>query len=164
MFVAPQSEGQSLIAIEYNADNNSGHSYYDADNNNDIHNGNAGNGGLQFEVVWRNLTYFHPESFFSSSPKPDNSKTKITMEKNLKIKPTLNNISGTIQSGQMTAIIGPSGAGKTTFLNCLAGFLDINGNTNNTGSILLNRIDSVKVGFVEQFDHLLPCLTVWYAH
>lgn len=167
LLVAPQSEGQALIAIEYSGDNNSRPSfngtYHDPDNNKDTYNGTAGNGGVHFEVVWRNLTYYHPEGLLSANSKANDKSKKRTNEKNNKIKPTLSNISGSIKSGQMTAIIGPSGAGKTTFLNCLAGFLDIDGNKNNTGSIFINHVESVKVGFVEQFDHLLPYLTVWYV-
>jgi ABC-type multidrug transport system ATPase subunit len=36
--------------------------------------------------------------------------------------PTLKNICGKFRSGRLTAILGPSGAGKTTLINVLSGF------------------------------------------
>jgi len=36
--------------------------------------------------------------------------------------PILNNICGKFHSGRLTAILGPSGAGKTTLINVLSGF------------------------------------------
>jgi ABC-type multidrug transport system ATPase subunit len=36
--------------------------------------------------------------------------------------PTLKNICGKFYSGRLTAILGPSGAGKTTLINVLSGF------------------------------------------
>ena len=39
----------------------------------------------------------------------------------VKDKQILKNISGSLQSGQMCSIMGPSGAGKTSLLNLLAG-------------------------------------------
>jgi len=36
--------------------------------------------------------------------------------------PILKNICGKFRSGRLTAILGPSGAGKTTLINVLSGF------------------------------------------
>ena len=33
----------------------------------------------------------------------------------------LSGVTGKVQSGEVTAVMGPSGAGKTTFLNALSG-------------------------------------------
>jgi ABC-type multidrug transport system ATPase subunit len=38
-------------------------------------------------------------------------------------KQVLKGVSGTFKSGELTAIMGPSGAGKTSLLNLLTGFL-----------------------------------------
>jgi len=74
----------------------------------------------------------------------------------------LNGVSGTALPGQITAIIGPSGAGKTTFLDVLAG-------RKNTGvvegEILVNgkpRTKSFKriAGYVMQDDKMLGTFTV----
>lgn len=37
------------------------------------------------------------------------------------VKRILHQLSGTFKSGQLTAILGPSGAGKTSLMNILAG-------------------------------------------
>ncbi|MDQ0160240.1 thiol reductant ABC exporter subunit CydD [Alkalibacillus salilacus] len=49
--------------------------------------------------------------------------------------PTLNNISTTIEPGDNVAIVGPSGAGKTTFLHVLAGLLPVH-----NGTIFINNL------------------------
>lgn len=48
--------------------------------------------------------------------------------------PTLNNISFTAKPGTITALIGPSGAGKTTIISLIARFFDIN-----KGEILIDN-------------------------
>lgn len=114
--------------------------------------------GNHFEVVWRHLIYYHPASL-----KKRSSTGRNIVHHGESIKParaTLNNISGSFRSGQMTALMGPSGAGKTVFLNCITGHLSINGRKENSGVILINGVKSIHIGFVEQFDHLLPHLTV----
>ncbi len=35
----------------------------------------------------------------------------------------VNNVSMTVESGELRAVIGPNGAGKTTFFNLISGFL-----------------------------------------
>lgn len=74
-------------------------------------------------------------------------------------------VSGRILHGRLTAIMGPSGAGKTSFLSALSGRASSYGNV--TGSIRINgRIDSIGmykklVGFVPQEDIMHRELTVW---
>ncbi len=73
-----------------------------------------------------------------------------------------------VDSGEFVAIVGESGAGKSTFLNCLAGL-----DAWNSGEILLcghslNALDGdqravlrrAKVGFVFQAFHVMPHLDV----
>ena len=82
----------------------------------------------------------------------------------------LDNISIEIKKGDFISIIGPSGAGKTTFLNIIG---TIDGyDKNNDTSILFNKIDITKlnddklsifrnknIGFIFQFHQLLRELT-----
>ncbi|KAF7494236.1 ATP-binding cassette sub-family G member 1 [Sarcoptes scabiei] len=112
-----------------------------------------------FEIVWRNLRYYPPKVCVAESEK---SKKRLNVRRTRTLnRPILNNICGSISSGQMTGIMGPSGSGKTILLNCLAGFLDIDCRAENSGEIMINGLNSARIGFVEQFDHLLSYLTVW---
>lgn len=76
----------------------------------------------------------------------------------------LDNISGSIKSGQVMAIMGASGAGKSTFLDILA---RRNKRGEVSGTMLVNGRE-VKdeefqkvTGFVDQEDTLMPTLTVY---
>ena len=82
----------------------------------------------------------------------------------------LDNISIEIKKGDFISIIGPSGAGKTTFLNII-GTID-NYDKNKKTSILFNKKDLTKlnddelsifrnknIGFIFQFHQLLPELS-----
>lgn len=74
----------------------------------------------------------------------------------------LHGVSGSIQAGRFTAIMGPSGAGKTTFLNLLlgkykrtAGSLRVNGQEGESMAEFKKLL-----GFVPQDDTLMAELTV----
>lgn len=66
--------------------------------------------------------------------------------------------------GRVTAIMGPSGAGKTTFMNCLMGKVPRTG-----GSLRINHTDMEihtlrkVIGYVPQDDIMLSELTVRYT-
>ena len=75
----------------------------------------------------------------------------------------LNDVSGSVNPGQVMAIMGASGAGKTTFLDILArknkrgtigGSIYVNGE-----NVSDNDFKSV-IGFVDQEDAMMPTLTV----
>ena len=75
----------------------------------------------------------------------------------------LKGVNGTLQSGSVTALMGPSGAGKTTFLNTLSGRATYG---KVTGEMLINgeerELNSISplVGFVPQDDVMHRELTV----
>ncbi|KAI8909746.1 hypothetical protein EDD86DRAFT_226334 [Gorgonomyces haynaldii] len=73
----------------------------------------------------------------------------------------LNGVNGTIRSAKMTAIMGPSGAGKTTFMNVLCGKV-----SRTSGKLWVNgkeaEVHQFKklIGYVPQEDVMLRELTV----
>ncbi|XP_021897746.1 ABC transporter G family member 24-like [Carica papaya] len=87
----------------------------------------------------------------------------LTLTLKAKKKHLLRSVTGNIKPGRITAVMGPSGAGKTTFLSALAGKAI---GCRMTGSILVNgksaSIHSYKkvVGFVPQDDIVHGNLTV----
>ncbi|KAI0540590.1 hypothetical protein GGR58DRAFT_119770 [Xylaria digitata] len=77
-------------------------------------------------------------------------------------KPILQKVTGSIERGSLTAVMGGSGAGKSTFVNVLMGKT-----TNTGGSVTVNNIPGkIKkykklIGYVPQDDIVLPELTVY---
>lgn len=77
--------------------------------------------------------------------------------------PVLAGVSGEFKAGRMCAIMGPSGAGKTTFMNCLCGKAYYG---KMTGQVFINgkegKVSDFKpcVGFVPQDDVVHENLTV----
>lgn len=71
----------------------------------------------------------------------------------------LDNISFDIYKGEMLCIVGPTGCGKTTFLNCLSRFIPLSG-----GSILVDGAPADpavhNIAFVFQEVSAIPWLTV----
>ncbi|MGN1398579.1 MAG: ABC transporter ATP-binding protein [Erysipelotrichaceae bacterium] len=69
----------------------------------------------------------------------------------------VDDLSFTMEKGQITSLIGPNGAGKTTVINMLTGFY-----TPTSGTIKLNEMDTtslstdahVKVGFCRTFQNI----------
>lgn len=94
----------------------------------------------------------------------------LTLTLKAKNKHILRCVTGKIKPGRITAVMGPSGAGKTTFLSAIAGKAI---GCNVTGSILINgkneSIHSYKkiIGFVPQDDIVHGNLTVeenlWFS-
>ncbi|KAK3386198.1 hypothetical protein B0H63DRAFT_501695 [Podospora didyma] len=77
-------------------------------------------------------------------------------------RPILQNVTGEIRRGALTAVMGGSGAGKSTFVNVLMGKTPYT-----SGRVLINgspgklRRYKKVVGYVPQDDIVLPELTVW---
>ncbi|KAJ3025265.1 UNVERIFIED_CONTAM: hypothetical protein HDU68_007310 [Siphonaria sp. JEL0065] len=73
----------------------------------------------------------------------------------------LDSVSGEIKAGRMTAILGPSGAGKTTFVNVLMGKVE-----RTSGDLTINGVQAEMhtfrkiIGYVPQDDIMLRELTV----
>jgi branched-chain amino acid transport system ATP-binding protein len=59
----------------------------------------------------------------------------------------VDNVSMTVETGELRAVIGPNGAGKTTFFNMISGFL-----TPSAGRIVFDGVDITR---------LLPARRVW---
>ena len=78
----------------------------------------------------------------------------------------LNDVSVTIERGELTAVMGPSGSGKSTLMHILAGLdkptsgsVEIDGvDITRLGDDALTKIRRDKIGFVFQFFNLLPML------
>ena len=60
-------------------------------------------------------------------------------------KPVLRDVSFTAKQGQVTALVGPSGGGKSTVANLAAGFYDVNGGKITLGGTDIAPIDSVTM-------------------
>lgn len=84
-------------------------------------------------------------------------------------KRVLNNVTFSIEKGELITLIGPNGAGKSTFLNCLCGLLKPNSGTINLNgrkiSSLSRRQISAIVAYVPQtisvpFDYTVRDFTV----
>lgn len=73
----------------------------------------------------------------------------------------LNGVNGTFRAGQVTAILGPSGAGKTTELGLLAGRLTPTAGALSLGKIVTTAAQRASMSsFVQQDDCILPTMTV----
>ena len=88
---------------------------------------------------------------------------KLGLRLNANNRVVLAGVDGRLDAGSVTAIMGPSGAGKTTFMNALSGRANYG---RVTGKILINGVaNSVSnlsnlVGFVPQEDTMHRELTV----
>ena len=79
----------------------------------------------------------------------------------------LDNVSATVQSGELIAVAGPSGAGKSSLLAVCGGLRQPTSGTVGIGGVQistmspaeLTRIRREKIGFVFQLSNLVPSLT-----
>ncbi len=94
---------------------------------------------------------------FSLAVKATKREAKLTgkLTKNI-----LTNVAGTVKSGQMMAVMGSSGAGKSTFLDCVS-----LRNQQFTGNVFINNKPADEsyyfmTGFIYQEDLFIPTMTV----
>ncbi|PVU95833.1 hypothetical protein BB559_002601 [Furculomyces boomerangus] len=88
---------------------------------------------------------------------------KIGKGKNTQYKEILTNMSGTLKGGEIVAIIGSSGAGKTSLLNIISGRVHsgtVTGEINFNGQKRKPKTFRKQAAYVEQDDILFPNLTV----
>ena len=84
------------------------------------------------------------------------------------LRPIFRDLNFSVSAGQIVALVGESGVGKSTLLNCIAGL-----ETAETGRVLIDsqdmmalaeperaRLRAACIGFVFQAFHVLPTLTV----
>ncbi|PFH53584.1 hypothetical protein AMATHDRAFT_79061 [Amanita thiersii Skay4041] len=118
--------------------------------------------GGQAKLEWRNLTYTIPGTTGFSAwidrlrQRREGHHTFINDDRTV-----LDSVSGSIQAGQMMAVLGPSGAGKTTLVEILARKAKsaiISGTVEYSSR---NSQVPLRIGFVPQQDVLPPTLTVF---
>lgn len=100
---------------------------------------------------------------YKSGISVDASNIVIKRGKGKKSFVTCNRVSLNIKPGELVAIIGGSGAGKSTVLNCMCGYLKPDeGNVYINGIDLYQNFDSIKklVGYVPQQDIVYDNLTL----
>lgn len=81
------------------------------------------NKGEHFEIRWNNLTYEVEPKWYRQKWAALTGKVPLDSNGSRRSQKTsiLSSLSGSVKSGQVTAILGPSGAGKTSLLGCLTG-------------------------------------------
>ncbi|XP_053213007.1 protein white-like isoform X1 [Panonychus citri] len=99
----------------------------------------------------------------SVSVRPGRGLFKSTASTNTSI-PIIKNVTGSVESGHLLAIMGASGAGKTTFLNVLTGRnlrnLDVGGKVLLNGQIATADKMAACSAYVQQDDMFIGVLTV----
>lgn len=108
-----------------------------------------------------------PDDDEASRPGVDHKPAALHFEKvsySLNEKNILKDVTGVVNPGQIMAIMGPSGAGKTTFLDILAKKNKrgtVEGNIYVNGSLVSDEEYREVIGFVDQEDTMMPTLTVY---
>ena len=101
---------------------------------------------------------------YKSGISVDAANVVITRGRGRKSFITGNNVSINVKPGELVAIIGGSGAGKSTILNCMCGYLPpTKGDVYINGINLYQNFDSLKklIGYVPQSDIVYDNLTLY---
>jgi ABC-type multidrug transport system ATPase subunit len=110
---------------------------------------------LKIQIQWKNISIKAPPKSGLCRKPPADAEPRVILD----------SLNGTVKPGQFLAIIGASGAGKTTFLNYLSG-RDPSKNLEKSGEIQINGVDRNKidygkyVAYVQQDDVLYQTMTV----
>ncbi|KAF8638787.1 hypothetical protein AX17_001846 [Amanita inopinata Kibby_2008] len=120
--------------------------------------------GNQAVLEWNNVSYVVPKqigamAWLHNWAQCFKGNTRLVNED----KTILDSISGKVQAGQMMAVLGPSGAGKTTLVEILAKKAKSGVTTGMVNVSSLNGHIPPRIGFVPQQDVLPPTLTVFEA-
>ena len=108
------------------------------------------------EVAFRDVSYV-----VQAPPAATPKKGPPCCKPSLVDKTILNGMSGVVSPGQFLAIIGASGSGKTSLLNCLANhYSPTSGNVWANGRPLSEN-DRHAIAYIAQEDHLMPTSTVF---
>lgn len=105
----------------------------------------------EFVIRWSNIKYVVYQSKvdrFIRYLARDNS---VPNERQI-----LKGVNGSLKCGDVTAILGPSGAGKTCLIECLIGRRMVGV----TGQIKVSNFSRVKLSFIPQKDYLFTVMTV----
>lgn len=122
----------------------------DKNNNSGNNTAHKTNGNIQMELIWRQLTYNVSKFSFKSFIKKRGH--------GYEHRRLLNSVSGSMRAGELMAIMGPSGAGKTTLIECISG----RRRTGVTGDIFVSGCTKrTKLAYMAQDDAFMPCLTVY---
>ncbi|WP_422417503.1 ATP-binding cassette domain-containing protein [Pseudomonas sp. GZD-222] len=114
--------------------------------------------GENSHLLERNLSDFSTPSGIDLGSAPRVSLSNVSLHDSLGVS-VLNDVSFEVESGRSLAIVGPSGAGKTTLIKTLVGL-----STPTTGEIAFDRVQLTpsnirqsrkNVGYVPQDDYLL---------
>ncbi|CAL1703348.1 unnamed protein product [Somion occarium] len=114
-------------------------------------------------VEWSDISYFVPSASQSTWFGGFARRRKEAKGDFADQKVVLDNVSGQVQPGQMMAILGPSGAGKTTLIEILAGKSKMGYTTGIVTFPSISGSSAPRIGFVPQQDVLPPMLTVQEA-
>ena len=87
----------------------------------------------QVELAWRNVTYSVAVDNELHDTDPANQPPKV-------MRTLLHNMSGTARGSRVMAIMGPSGAGKTTLMSSFVGRLDLGGANELKGGCYVNGV------------------------
>mgnify|MGYP000931641681 CR=1 FL=1 len=103
-----------------------------------------------FEIRWRNLTYQVEPKWYQKKLRTfaaESSSSDFVSNKSEKTN-ILCSLNGTVKSGQVTAILGPSGAGKTSLLGCLTG--KHKSGVSGSVQVISNRVEPMSICTIPQ--------------